>query len=354
MPPQETIPIAVAADLEIAEPVAAELLNWLPVDAVLVGKRPCVKWIEWPSAPFAEPFFSQTVERALKLRAGARRLVTGIEALIQLESRLVGTDSVEPTGFIFHGSRCGSTLLANACRVLDGAVVISEAEIVEKIVSRFFSYPDNHSAQSVFNATLLRAALKALGQRRLGTEQKLFVKFSALSTLQFRWIKRIWPDVPCVFMFRDPLEVITSNIGNPPDWLDFESIPQQSTAFTGLEPEAALKLDNEERCARALARFYETGAELGATGALLIDYRELSVEKLFDAIEFFGFTPTDRERKEIARITHVYSKHSRLTRKFEPDSPPKRTATLRAQEVTELFAKEPYQLLRREKGTLPE
>jgi hypothetical protein len=344
MPPGKSSLREVAAETEIAEPAAPELLNWLPVDAVLVNERPCVRWIEWPDASFAEPFFAQTVARALKDRAGARRLVTGIEALIQLEQLC---DSVQPSGFIFHGSRCGSTWLANACRGLDGAIVISEAEIVEKIVSRFFSYPDDRSAQSVFNASLLRAALRALGQRRRETEQKLFVKFSALSTLQFRWIKRIWPRVPGIFMFRDPLEVIASNVDNPPEWLDLESTPEQSTAVTGLEPEAALQLDLDERCARALGRFYEAGAELAATGALLIDYDNLSAAELLRAIEFLGFTPSAGERDRIVNGSQFYSKDSSGVRKFEPDSSQKRSgATARMREVAELWATKPYLHLR--------
>lgn len=344
MQPRKTNLIEVAAETEIAEPAATELLNWLPVDAVLVGGRPCVKWIEWPGAPFAEPFFAQTVKRALKDGEGARRLVTGIEALLQLEQLC---DSVQPSGFIFHGSRCGSTLMANACRGLDGAVVISEAEIVEKIVSRFFSYPDDRSAQSVFNATLLRATLRTLSQRRLGTEQKLFVKFSALSTLQFRWIKRIWPNVPCIFMFRDPVEVITSNVGHPPEWMDLELFPEQSMAVTGLEPEVALKLDRDERCARALGRFYAAGAELAESGARLIDYKKLSAAELRRAIEFLGFTPSAGEQDRIDEVSRFYSKDSTRAREFEPDSSDKRSsATARTREAAERWAMKSYLHLR--------
>lgn len=330
------------ADLEISEPAASELLNWLPIDAMLIGNRPCIKWIEWPRAAFAEPFFSQTVERALESRPNSRQMITGIEALIQLEPLC---DSIRPGGFIFHGSRCGSTLLANACRQLDGAVVISEAEVVEKIVSRFFSYPDDHSAQSVFNAALFRAALTALGQRRLGTEQKLFVKFSAVSTLHFRWVKRIWPNVPCVFMFRDPLEVITSNIGNPPEWIDFESIPEQSTAVTGLTPEDALKLDGAERCARGLGRIYTAGAELGASGAHLLDYAGVSIETLIAAVKFLGTTPTTNEADRISGIAKLYSKDSTLGRKFDPEAA-QLPATQRVREVADRWALASYQRLK--------
>jgi len=337
-------PTLAAAKPEIIESTTAELLNSLPIDAVLIGERPCIKWIEGVDIPFVEPFFAQTVERVLTARPAARQFVTGIEALIQLEQHC---ERVRPAGFIFHTSRCGSTLLANACRVLDGAIVISEAAVVEKILSRFFTYANADSPQALFNAALLRAAVAALGQRRRDTEQRLFVKFSALSVLEFQWIKRVWPEVPCVFMFRDPWEVIASNLRNVPEWMQFESIPEQAAAVTGLEPQAALNTDAEERCARGLARFFEAGAELAATGALMIDYQEMSVEKLIEAIEFFGFTPSDCERGQIARIAKVYSKDSQLMRKFDPDSSAKRLdATPRAREAAELFAMESYRRLR--------
>ena len=115
---------------------ARRLLNWLPVDALLVDGRQCVKWMDVAGVSLDEPLFEQTVARVQRERPEAAEIVAGFETLIQLEKI---SDSVRPSGFIFHTSRCGSTLLANACRALPGSIVVSEAPVVEKIIGRFFS-----------------------------------------------------------------------------------------------------------------------------------------------------------------------------------------------------------------------
>ena len=76
-----------------------------------------------------EPFFQQTVDRAKADKRRGERF-TEFDVLLQLEKAL---DSVSPTGFIFHSSRCGSTLVANACRVVTDSIVISEANAIDKL-----------------------------------------------------------------------------------------------------------------------------------------------------------------------------------------------------------------------------
>lgn len=317
-----------------------KLVNWLPVDALSIADRPYLKWMEMRELSLSEPFFFQTVARARQAHPDAAEVLTRPDALIQLEKI---SDSISPSGFIFHTSRCGSTLLANACRALEGSIVISEAPVVEKLLGRFFSYLKTDTARTLFNALLLRGALSALGQRRTGNEQRLFVKFSSVSVLQFEQVKRVWPNVPSVFMFRDPLEVISSNLANPPEWMQFESIPEQARTVTGLSPDEAVKLDDAERCARALGKFYAAGAQLAANGALLLDYDELSIESMIRAIRFFGFTPDQSEIERITQLARIDSKDPNFAREFAPDSQRKQSAaTEREREAAEHWAIEPY------------
>lgn len=345
MPETRIIPSANVSDSAGIDSVddIGRLVNWLPVDALFVGGKPCVSWMDMRGVELVEPFFSQTVARARQAQPPKAETVTGLEALIQLEKI---TDSLAPSGFIFHTSRCGSTLLANACRALDGAIVISEAPVIDKLVGRFFSYSDADTAKTLFNSLLLRGALSALGQRRLGTEQRLFIKFSCLSVLQFEQIKQVWPSVPCVFMFRDPLEVIMSNLGNPPEWMQFESVPEQAAAVTGLAADEALKLDSEERCARALGRFYAAGAEMSAHGARLFDYADLSLDALINVISFLGVRPGQAEIARISQVAELYSKDSSRRGEFDPETSRKPAATSRAREVAEDWALSAYHRLK--------
>src|ERR1043165_3268008 len=91
----------------------AELQGWMPIDAVVVDGRPGLTWLEMTGVDLAEPFFQQTVDRVKSKHPERREVFTEFDTLVQLEKTF---DTVAPTGFIFHSSRCGSTLLANACR----------------------------------------------------------------------------------------------------------------------------------------------------------------------------------------------------------------------------------------------
>src|SRR5205085_6285853 len=103
-----------------------DLKGWLPIDAVVVDGRPGVSWFNMEGVSLDEPFFHQTVARARAEHRERQERFTEFDALIEFEKTV---ESVAPTGFIFHSSRCGSTLLANACRAISKSIILSEPTI---------------------------------------------------------------------------------------------------------------------------------------------------------------------------------------------------------------------------------
>src|SRR5689334_18351144 len=156
----------------------ADLKGFLPVDAVVVDGRPGLWWMEMSGVSLTEPFFQQTVERARREKRAER--FTEFDVLLQLEKQL---ESVEPAGFIFHSSRCGSTLVANACRAVSNSLVLSEANSIDKLIARFFTDAAENVKASLYSV-FLRGIVHALGQRRRGDEQHLFIKFACTSFAQ--------------------------------------------------------------------------------------------------------------------------------------------------------------------------
>ena len=156
-----------------------------------------------------------TDSRACEADGESRELFTEFDVLLQLEKQL---DSVQPTGFIFHSSRCGSTLVANACRAITNSIVLSEANAIDKLIARFITDADGAVKESLYSV-FLRGVVHALAQRRAGNEQHLFIKFACCSFAQIERIRRIWPNVPWLFLYRDPVETIVSNVKDVPPWL---------------------------------------------------------------------------------------------------------------------------------------
>ena len=312
------------------------LKGWLPVDAVVVDGRPGLWWMEMKDVSLDEPFFQQTVDRVKTKKRG--ELFTEFDVLLQLEKVL---ESVPPTGFIFHSSRCGSTLVANACRAIANSIVLSEAPAIDKLIARFFTDVNKEWLYSVF----LRGVVHALGQRRSGNEQHLFIKFACTSFAQIERIMRIWPHVPWLFLYRDPIETIMSNIKSPPSWL-LDDDWRVLASISGVSPNEVAAMSLEERCARSIGAFYSRAVALANDKSMLLNYNQLSVPVISSVLEFFNVSPSTQELEAIARASGVYSKEVSRTRPFEDDAGAKqKLASDLVREVAARWSNEPYQRL---------
>jgi len=311
-----------------------QLKWWLPVDAVIDCGRPAVEWMDMRDVSFNESFFHETIER-IKANGTAQSVVTDLDFLLQMEKIC---DSVEPAGFIFHTSRCGSTLLANACRALHGSIVIAEAPVLDKIASRFFTDAEPNSTKELIYMLFLKAAVTALGQRPTGMEKRYFVKFACSSTLQMHRIRRVWPNVPFVFLYRNPVEVIVSNLRSTPEWMKPESNPKTAAAIVGVEVGEVENLTPEEFCARAVGRFLTEALASVDGQTKLVNYEELtSSDGLVEVVRFFGIQPATTEIDAIREVSRLYSKDLTRGWTFQSDGQSKRTSA--SASVIDLAAK---------------
>lgn len=305
------------------------------MDAVVVDGRPGLWWMEMSGVSLTEPLFQQTVERARK--DNRRELFTEFDVLLQLEKQV---ESVEPTGFIFHSSRCGSTLVANACRAVSHSIVLSEANAIDKLIARFITDADNPVKGSLYSV-FLRGVVNALAQRGSNNVRHLFIKFACCSFAQFERIKRIWPNVPWLFLYRDPVETIVSNMRDVPPWL-IDTDRRVLTSIIDDDSEMGL----EELCARTIGSLYSTAYNLANGNSMLLNYNQLSVPVIASVLNFFKIDLSSEELETIARTTKAYSKEVSGTRAFVADVDIKRKlASDLIREMSERWASGPYNLL---------
>lgn len=321
----------------------------MPVDAVVVDGRPGLWWMNMEGVRLTEPFFQQTVDRARSENPKRGERFTEFETLVQLEKVL---DSVQPTGFIFHSSRCGSTLVANACRALADSIVLSEANAVDKLVARFITDTAEGGVKEALYSIFLRGVIKALAQRRTGKERRLFVKFSCCSVSQLERIRRIWPGVPWIFLYRDPIETIVSNLTILPPWL-LDKDRRVLASIIGTSPAIVSEMTLEELCARTIGSFYSIAHRLANDGCLLLNYNQLSVPSISNVLEFFRVNPSADEMDAITRGSTLYSKKAAPDLPFVADADAKqRRASGVVREMAEKWTSGPYnQLERKRMGT---
>ena len=318
-----------------------DLKGYLPVDATVVDGRPGLSWLDMSGIDLVEPFFHQTVERARKENRRTE-LFTEFDILLQLEKTL---DSVAPTGFIFHSSRCGSTLVSNACRAIDNTIVLSEPYAVDKLIARFITDAPTASVKESLYSVFLRGVVHALGQRRRGSEQHLIVKFACCSFASLERIRRIWPNVPWIFMYRDPVETMVSNLADVPPWL-LDEDRRVLASIMGVSTAEAEQMRLEELCARTIGGFYSFAHRLAHDGGLLLNYNQLSLPVISRVLNFFHLDPSTEAMEKISSGSRSYSKEASGARAFVADAEAKQQrASALIRELAEHWAMKPYRQL---------
>jgi hypothetical protein len=245
--------------------------------------RTCLEWMDTGERPLSEPFFEDTVRLCLRnpYARFSRRLAP-------VESAAAGA---APAGFLFHMSRCGSTL---AVRMLNAAGhrVISEAPAIGQAI--LGSVPD------------LRGVVAAFGGG-----VPYVVKLDAWHIHSLPRICEAFPETPWAFLFRDPAEVLVSLMRSP----GRHALPGAiAPEVLGLAPED-ITLPPAEWTARALAAICRSAA--GQRGGLFVDYRRLP-EAALDAIApHFGLPLGEAQIGRMREASRVDAK--RPAGDFTPD-----------------------------------
>jgi hypothetical protein len=268
------------------------LADWTPVRVRLQSGAQ----IDWAivDEPFTAPFFEETVDRAMRRpfnQVFARQTPLGV--LDDVDTRAPG---IAPDGFIFHMSRCGSTLIAQMLARLTSAVVLSEPQPLDALLRLRRGAPDLAEETLV---RWFRGMLSALGRPRRG-EQRLFVKFHAWHVLELPFIARAFPGVPWLFVFREPRAVLRSQARSAgPEILPGTIDP----AYLDIRDPA--ELASRDYGARVLASFCAAALRHRALGrAMFVDYAALPGAVTSQVANFFGLrlSSTDAQRMDEAAL----------------------------------------------------
>ncbi len=178
--------------------------GWLPEAVVTTTAGPAVDWVHFGGARLTEPFFADSLRRAR--RRPFNRLMRYRTPLSLLATN--APELSEPTGLVFHMSRCGSTLVAQMLAADPTSVVVSEAPPLDAVVRFIRSRPAMLLADRL---ALLRAMVGALGRQRTDGGPYV-VKLDSWHALSLPLFRLAFPDTPWIFLYRDPVEVIVSHL----------------------------------------------------------------------------------------------------------------------------------------------
>ncbi|PWF41060.1 aspartyl beta-hydroxylase [Massilia glaciei] len=288
------------------ERVAPERLDslrgWYPVAAT--GDQVGWRWLG--GKRFSEPFFSDTL--ADQPRQSRLVCQTPYAALAQFD------DVLAPSAFIFHVSRCGSTLLTQSLAALAHCVVLSEPPVLDA-----FLRERGQGGLDAAGLAVFRQLVGALGQRRGPGESAFVIKFDSWHIASLAAVRRAFPDTPCIFLYREPDAVLASHRRRRGP----QMVPGMiDPARLGIDGGARAPGDLDAYCIAVLEQFYTAAlAQAGAAGLMLLNYNELpgAVPALLARL---GIACSAQEGAAIRARAAYHSKDAGLPFGGDPDGAP--------------------------------
>jgi hypothetical protein len=162
--------------------------------------------------------------------------------------------------------------------------------------------------------------VSALGQRRTGLESRFFIKFDSSTTLYLPLIRQAFPNVPWVFVYRDPVEVLASHLNDPS-----AAMMRGVIGRGGLDVPAAeaLALTDSEYGARVLAGLCDVAVRELQESGLAVNYTQLPDAGWGAIAAHFGLRLTDGDVDAMKAVAPFHAKHPRS--RFQPDGDYKRS-----------------------------
>ncbi|MFJ4055655.1 sulfotransferase family protein [Pseudomonas sp. NPDC089743] len=180
--------------------------GWMPIRLWREQGEWRLDWCWFGQQALTRPFFRDDVDQALRLPFNqALRRNTSLQALLDWQESSPG---LAPSVLVFHASRCGSTLIAQLMASQAHNIVLSEPPPLDNLLRAPLQDPEARHWQ----AEGVRALLSAYGQRRLGEERRLVIKLDAWNVFEAPLLAELYPDVPRIFLYRDPLEIVVSQL----------------------------------------------------------------------------------------------------------------------------------------------
>ena len=279
-----------------------------------------VVWGDMGDSPLTDPFYKLSADHAAGSAYASARFRTDQDTL-----RLVANepDLLPFSGVVFHMARTGSTLIHRLFSKIGRVQSLSEIALLDKAMSVTENWPDEDR-----NA-VLRDLVAAFRRPRRPNERQFITKMTdAGASIRLPLFRQAFPEVPWIFVYREPIEVMVSVLSKPSGNIDgwYRNRTQAATRLKmpqlsdpGMWP--------EEFMARTLRRFCR--AAVGAAKStpkgkfLAVPYSRLP-DAIWDRIApHFGIDLTDKDR-DVMRAEARYSAKATGAVEFKSDSETKR------------------------------
>ncbi len=287
------------------------------------GGEARVLWGDIGDYPFREWQYMFTVEALAKSGSIGEGFSTAFDIL--LDDRILA-DPIAPSGFMFHISRCGSTLTGKAIARSPRNLVINQGGPLQRgfwaALTGDFACPLEPSAD---NLHAFRNLVLAMTRRRRPEQACSFVKFISWNTLYIDFAMQAFPTVPAIFLYRDPVEVIASVLKETSAVLWAKGRPQAGF-LAGIDWKETVGMGEVEYLARCFARYLEV-AQASTSAVAHVNYRNINPANFPVMLDKgLHFDPGADELALMSEQFRFHSKDDSDSKQFTSDSAAKQAA----------------------------
>ena len=283
-----------------------------------------VLWADLGDHPFREWQYMYTVQALAKAGQIGENFTTDFSIL--LEDRILA-DPIEPEGLMFHISRCGSTLSAKALARSPRHVVINQGGPLQRGFWATITKDWTQEAEaSPENLNAFRHLVLAMTRRRHPEQQRAFVKFISWNTLYMDFAMQAFPQVPALFLYRNPVEVIASVLRETSAIL-WAKGRRQAGFLTGVDWETTADMGNVEYLSLCFKRYLELALATSSPRVSHVNYTQINPAN-FPAMLARGldFDPGAEELALMLEQFQFHSKDDSDKQQFKSDSAEKRAS----------------------------
>jgi hypothetical protein len=296
--------------------ISSALKDWMPYRISEEGENINCRWLYLGDEKITEPFFEDTIGKCRKLTENSRliRCVSNVEVLPEWAKQI---DTIAPTAFIFHISRCGSTLISQLLGLQPANIVLSEVPFFDELLRW-----GNKNNCMPATLPLLKAAIELVAAKRDDNNTHLFIKTDSWQVHFYNQLRELYPKTPFILLYRRPDEVIRSQQKNR----GMQAIPGLiNPEIFGFDKNEILQLSLDEYMAKVIESYLQAFIEIlkSDTLALPVNYNEGTIGIVNKIAAFTGITINDEEMEMMKERSGFHGKYpGQFFREAKMEEPP--------------------------------
>ncbi|MEO8412067.1 MAG: sulfotransferase domain-containing protein [Ginsengibacter sp.] len=279
---------------------ARELNSWIPWR---VSDSLC-EWLYVGHKKFTEPFFTDTISACRNMDENRQpyKVISDLQIMAKWAEDI---KALPPTAIIFHVSRCGSTLLSQLLALDEKHIVLSEVPFFDELLRLPFK---ENPGKAKFAHDYLAAAIKYYGRKRTGKEEHLFIKTDSWHLHFYEQLRNLFPSVPCILLYRNPLEVMFSQKRQR----GMQSVPGMiEPEVFGLSRQQLNETNLDAYMATILENYYKKIIEIITMDPLTlpVNYKEGIKNIMSKVYAFLGMELTEKTEILFKERSRFHAKH---------------------------------------------